>query len=616
MCGISGFIAASFSKTDLERMTTAIKHRGPDAAGYYYNQEKSIGLGHRRLSIIDLSDAANQPLYTASKRYVIVFNGEIYNYLDLKAKYQIATKTNSDTEIILALYEKIGIDCFNEFNGMFAIAIWDNDENKLIIARDRVGKKPVYFSHQGNEFAFASELKSLIALKKQKPDLSHLPIYLHLGYMPSTYTFYQNVQKLKAGHLLIWQHEKYTIQPFWSIDPFVLKNSNITEQGASKKLEEIIETSVAYRLIADVPLGSFLSGGIDSSLVTAIAQKQKSSAIKTFSIGFKESKFNESVYAKKVADHLKTDHHEFILSVDDAKSKVVELIDIYDEPYTDSSSIPTLLVSEMARKHVTVALSGDGGDELFMGYGMYDWAQRLSEFPYSNFHNLLGKCFELLGNSRFKRIGDLLQFNSDTYIPAHIFSQEQYLFSKQEIDSLLLNQNKSNMFNANEFGMDTISTKLSPAETQSIFDLKNYLQEDLMVKVDRASMYHSLETRAPLLDYRLVEFAFSLPHNLRKKEKVAKYLLKQLLYKHVPKEIFDRPKWGFSIPLGTWLQNDLNFLIQKYLSKEVLENYQIVNPIFVGNLIQRFTKGEVHLYNRLWSLILLHQWLIKLESQN
>lgn len=616
MCGISGFIAASFSKTDLERMTTAIKHRGPDAAGYYYNQEKSVGLGHRRLSIIDLSDAANQPLYTASKRYVIVFNGEIYNYLDLKAKYQISTTTNSDTEIILSLYEKIGIDCFNEFNGMFAIAIWDNEENKLIIARDRIGKKPVYFSYENNEFAFASELKSLIALKKQKPDLSHLPMYLHLGYMPSTYTFYQNVQKLKAGHLLIWQHEKYTIQPFWSIDPFVLKNSNITEQEASKKLEDIIETSVAYRLIADVPLGSFLSGGIDSSLVTAIAQKQKSSAIKTFSIGFKESKFNESVYAKKVADHLKTDHHEFILSVDDAKSKVVELIDIYDEPYTDSSAIPTLLVSEMARKHVTVALSGDGGDELFMGYGMYDWAKRLSEFPYNYFHNLIGKSFELLGNSRIKRVGDLLQYNSDTYIPAHIFSQEQYLFAKQEIDSLILNQNKSNMFNAKEFGMDTISTKLTPAETQSIFDLKNYLQEDLMVKVDRASMYHSLETRAPLLDYRLVEFAFSLPHNLRKKEQVSKYLLKQLLYKHVPKEIFDRPKWGFSIPLGTWLQNDLNFLIQKYLSKEVLENYQIVDPVIVGNLIQRFTKGEVHLYNRLWSLILLHQWLIKLESQN
>lgn len=614
MCGITGFIASTFSKHDLERMTTAIHRRGPDAAGYYYDAEKNVALGHRRLSIIDLSEAANQPFYSESGRYIMVFNGEIYNFLDLKQQYNLQPRTHSDTEIVLLLFEKIGTDCFNLFNGMFAIAIWDNHENRLILARDRVGKKPLYYSTHNNQFIFASELKAITALTPQKPDFKALPLYLHLGYMPGTHSFYKNVSKLQSGHWLIWKNNQVETKAFWKIEDHLLKNKNIQEQDALKKLEQILETSVAYRLIADVPLGTFLSGGIDSSLVTALAQKQKSSSIKTFSIGFKESKFNESMYAKKVADHLKTDHHEFILSSDDAKNLVAGLIDIYDEPYTDSSSIPTLLVSEMARKHVTVALSGDGGDELFLGYGRYDWAERFNQFPYSVFHQWMGAGMKMFGNNRFKRIGEVLSYSAQTYLPAHIFSQEEYLFSLSEIKEMLYESNPGLTFTPDDFDMPSLNN-LNSSELQSLFDFKNYLQEDLMIKVDRASMHHSLEVRAPLLDYRLVEFAYSLPASLRKKEQTSKYLLKQVLYKHVPKEIFDRPKWGFSFPLENWLKTDLNFLITTYLHPDVIAQFKIIKPEFVAQLIARFNAGENYLYNRIWALIQLHQWMMKTQQK-
>lgn len=616
MCGISGFVSPQFSKADLERMTSAMHHRGPDAAGYYFNETDGVGLGHRRLSIIDLSEAANQPFYSSSQRYVMVFNGEVYNFQDLKAKHQLSTRTSSDTEIVMLLFEKLGFDCFNEFNGMFAIAIWDKQTNKLILARDRVGKKPLYYTYEDGTLSFASELKSLMALKHRKPDYSQLPLYLHLGYLPSPFTFYQQTKKLPAGNILIFDQGNIEIKSYWKIEPHIHNNQYITEDKAQNELERLIESSVAYRLIADVPLGSFLSGGIDSSLVTAIAQKQKSSAIKTFSIGFKESKFNESEYAKRVADHLKTDHHEFILSSDEAKSKVVSLLNIYDEPYTDSSAIPTLLVSEMARKYVTVALSGDGGDELFMGYGMYDWADRLNQFPFKPFHNLMSFGFEHFGNSRLKRIGELLKYSSKEYIPAHIFSQEQYLFTEKEIRAMLVQAPSRSLFNDSIFGMDKLPDNLSASEIQSVFDLKNYLQEDLMVKVDRATMFHSLEARSPLLDYRLVEFAYSLPKKWRKKDKTAKYLLKQLLYKHAPESLFNRPKWGFSIPLGDWLKNDLNFLIKEFLHDDVVFRFQVIHPSTVKQLIKRFNAGEDFLYNRIWALILLHQWLLKIDAQD
>lgn len=610
MCGIAGFISKRFNNEDLIRMTDRIAHRGPDASGYYYDEKEGLGLGHRRLSIIDLSDSANQPFVSKSGRSIIVFNGEIYNFKDLKAKFNLSTRTNSDTEIIVELIERYGVEIVNEFNGMFAIALWDTLERKLTLIRDRIGKKPLYFSHSDGEFSFASEMKSLNALEPREKNLKDLAYYLHLGYMPGVHTFFKGIQKLESGHYLIFQEGKIEKKAYWKIEDSILKNKKIDESNAEAVLEDLLESAVKYRMIADVPLGTFLSGGIDSSLVTALAQKQKDSPIKTFSIGFKEGKFNESNYAAQVAKHLKTDHHEFVLTKKDAQERIALMLELFDEPYIDSSAVPSLLVSEMARKHVTVALTGDGGDELFMGYGMYDWARRLDTFPFKSHHDLISKIFKMSGSSRFMRIGDLLTFNENTFMPAHIFSQEQYLFSTKEISDLCLKPSSVSFFDMKS----KVAAKYSPAEMQSLFDFKYYLQEDLNVKVDRASMHHALETRAPLLDYRIAEFAFSLPEHLRKKENVSKYLLKKILYKHVPKEIFDRPKWGFSIPLGEWLAGDLNYLIQDYLNKEIVEKHHVVFYAKVDELITRFMKGESYIFQRLWALILLHMWLEKLDN--
>jgi asparagine synthase (glutamine-hydrolysing) len=606
MCGIAGFIDASFSNEDLKRMTDAIAHRGPDAGGYYFDDKSHIGLGHRRLSIIDLSTSANQPFYSASGRYVMVFNGEIYNYQDLKIIYNLYTKTSSDTEIIIELFEQKGVEIFNELNGMFAIAIWDTVEKKLYLVRDRVGKKPLYIAQKENKIHFASELKSLISLQPRNKSLEQVSTFLHLGYMPESMTFYEGVKKLPTASYLVFEKGKVEIIKYWDVRNSIGKNKDITEKEAIQKTFELLGSAVSYRMVADVPVGTFLSGGIDSSLVTAVASYCKVTPIETFSIGFKEAKFNEADYAKAVAKHLGTHHHEFMLTIKEAQDRITSIIDIYDEPYIDSSAIPTLLVSEMTRKHVTVALSGDGGDELFLGYGMYDWANRLDAFPYYAGHKVMGKAFKTFGNNRYKRIGEVLDYNYFDFKPSHIFSQEQGLFSQNEINEMMVKSENTSIDCLKKY---SFPVDLSTAEKQALFDFEYYLPEDLMVKVDRASMVHALETRAPLLDYRLMEFAYSLPENLRKKDGVAKYLLKETLYKYVPKSFFDRPKWGFSIPLGEWLLGDLSYLIDQYLSKEIIDRYAIVKYSFVQKLISRFRNGDQYLYNRLWALIILHQWM-------
>ncbi|RLD57996.1 MAG: hypothetical protein DRJ01_13165 [Bacteroidetes bacterium] len=356
-------------------------------------------------------------------------------------------------------------------------------------------------------------------------------------------------------------------------------------------------------MISDVPLGTFLSGGIDSSLVTAVAQSISKKPVKTFSIGFNESKFNESAYAAKVAKHLKTDHHEFIVSEKDVLELIDDFFDIYDEPFADSSGFPTMLVSKMAKKHVTVVLSGDGGDELFHGYGAYIWANRLNNPLINTFKKPIGFTLSHL-NDKYKRAAKLFQYPDKQHIKTHIFSQEQYFFSANELKKLLINNKISTVpenFN--------LSRSLTPNEEQSIFDLKYYLKDDLLTKVDRASMHYALETRVPLLDHNIVEFALNINPELKIKNKEQKHLLKQVLYDYVPAQYFDRPKWGFSIPLSKWLKTDLSYLIDKYLSKEIVETANIVNYSEVKSLIKKFNNGQKFLYNRLWVLIVLHRWI-------
>ena len=615
MCGICGFCSTSdfFSNDDLVRMTDTMSHRGPDASGYFY--EGFIGLGHRRLSIIDLSTAANQPMHSHDGKFVIVFNGEIYNFQEIKkellSEKNITFTTNSDTEVILEAFIHWGVDFVQKLNGMFAIAIFNKTNKTLFIFRDRIGIKPLYYFFDGHNFAFASELKALKSnsyiRKSTRLNYAAINEFLHLGYIPEPHTIYDKIFKFPAGSFATLKNGGFNIVSYWKIEDKIREKQAIDESGAKSKLKELLESSVRYRLISDVPFGTFLSGGIDSSLVTAIAQNISSEPVKTFSIGFTDSKYNESHYAKAVADYLGTNHYEFTVTEKDALQLIPELLDVYDEPYADSSAIPTMLVSKLARQHVTMTLSGDGGDELFMGYGAYNWAKRMNNPLLKAFHHQLYSGFSLLGN-KYKRAAQLFDYQKVSDLKSHIFSQEQNMFKRQEISSLL----SAEFYK--EFDLDEHyeNLKLSPSEAQSLFDLNYYLKDDLLVKVDRASMKYSLETRVPILDYRIVEFAYNLPEHLRLNGKTQKYLLKKVLYDYVPAHYFDRPKWGFSIPLQKWLKTDLKYLIEENLSEEKILKHNIMDYKSVADLKDRFfNKNEHYLYNRLWLLIVLNNFLDK-----
>jgi asparagine synthase (glutamine-hydrolysing) len=608
MCGIAGFVSKSFDRQQLQSMTDCLDHRGPDANGYYFDETAGVGLGHRRLSIIDLSAAANQPFYSADGRYVMIYNGEVYNYQEVAQKYKIQPRTHSDSEIIIEAFAKAGIDSISDLNGMFALVIWDRDTEKLYMVRDRVGIKPLNYWYEDGNLAFASELKSLFTLPFNReihyPAISN---FLYLGYIPHHESIYKNCYKLEPGHYAVLQKGVLEVFSYWKLenelDPAVIKD----EKSAKKTLTHLLESSVKYCMISDVPVGIFLSGGVDSSTVAAIAQSVSSIPVKTFSIGFKEEKYNESIFAGKVARHIKSDHHEFTVTEKDALQLVEGLLDIYDEPYADSSAIPTLMVSQLARKHVTVALSGDGGDELFMGYGFYTWARRLSNPFLKAIRKPLAKGLHSLGDNRLKRGSKLFDYPSSARIKSHIFSQEQYYFTEEEIAGIL---KKPQPITLNET-IKSKHRKLSAIEEQSIFDIKNYLPEELLVKADRASMKHSLEVRVPLLDHRLVEFAVNLSQDLKLRGNTGKYLLKQVLYDYVPATIFDRPKWGFAIPLRIWLSGELKYLLDKYLSDQAMEECGLVHPGPVRQLKNDFLAGRDYLYNRLWVLILLHKWYME-----
>jgi len=622
MCGISGFfsIDKKFSEAELHQMTTSLAHRGPDAFGYYIDD--TVGLGHRRLSIIDLSNNANQPMYSSDKRYVMVYNGEVYNYREiaseLKQKFNLDFKTSSDSEIILEAYANYGPQFVEKLNGMFAIAIYDTLKKEFFICRDRIGIKPLYYFWDGSNFAFASELKALTKLKFIPLTINSNAIYqfLHLGFIPAPLSIYQSIKKLEAGTWLKISNKNLESLKYWAINKHVNEKVITDEKEAIVKLSDLIMSSVQYQIKSDVPFGVFLSGGIDSSLVTANAVNLSGVKVNTFSIGFEENKFNESVYAKAVANHLNTNHHEFIVSYKDAINLIENIFDVYDEPFADSSAIPTMLVSKLAKQHVTVTLSGEGGDELFLGYGAYQWARRLNNPLVNTFRKSIAKI--LNANKKYKRHASYFLYPNKELIYSHILSQEQNIFSLKELDDLLSNNflNDSgtrSLSQFNNFGVEIehLNRNLTAIEKQSLFDLHYYLQDDLLTKVDRASMKYSLETRVPYLDHRIIEFSLNLSPNLKYRNGISKYLLKEILYQYVPKKIFDRPKQGFAIPLEKWLKNELKFLIDENLSKEIVEKYNVVDYTSVDNLIKKFLAGENYLYNRIWLLVILHKWLKK-----
>ena len=598
-------------------MTRALTHRGPDAEGFFV--DGALGLGHRRLSILDLSEAGNQPMFSKDKRYVIIYNGEVYNFQEIAnelnsdpSRERINFSSSSDTEVILEAFARWGPSCVEKLNGMFALAVYDLQEKTLHIVRDRMGIKPLFYFWNGKDLAFASELKSLLTCAAIPRTLNRKAIapFLNLGFIPAPQTIYESIYKLDAGSVLHIDKNGMRISRYWSPDSMVSAEVIDNERRALVRLSELLKSSVQYQLKSDVPFGVFLSGGIDSSLITAEAVNLSSVKVNTFSIGFEENRYNESAYAKAIAEYLGTNHHEFIVSYRDAIGLIDTIFDAYDEPFADSSAIPTLLVSQLARKHVTVTLSGEGGDELFHGYGSYTWAGRLHDPLIRAVRKPIARFLSSSGRNRLQRASKLFMIDDYRFVHSHILSQEQYLFSLVEISELLRTQDRYEPPLIDVKKLKRVR-KFTGAEMQSIYDITYYLPYDLLTKVDRASMHHSLETRVPYLDHRLVEFALNLSPGLKSKDGITKYILKEILYQYVPEKFFRRPKQGFAIPLEQWLKKELRYLEEEFLCDSMIDRFGIVRKEQVKRLRAEFARGKSFLYNRLWALIVLHKWLTK-----
>jgi len=604
MCGIVGYINFNVTLQDKRKISSELYHRGPDAARWYENKISNVQFLHRRLSIIDPTAQSNQPFTSRCKRYILLLNGEIYNFQELASKYKLTLATSSDTEVVVELFARRGVEMIAELNGMFAMTIWDTQEEALYLFRDRIGIKPLYYFHEEEKFAFASELKSFALIPKTVSNeaICH---YLHVGFIPQPLTIYQNVYKFPSGHYGVFKKGKLKITQYWNVNEKINPKAITHEKDAVSELKNLLLSSIEYRLISDVPLGTFLSGGIDSSTVSAIAQSISNQPINTFSIGFKEKENDESIYSKQIAKYIGSNHHEFILTEDEAIEIIDRLPTMYDEPFADASAIPTFLVSQKTREFVTVALSGDGGDELFMGYGTYDWANRLNN-PFIK----LGKkgiayILSRSSKQRNRRAASKFLYPKN-YLLSHILSQEMQFFSQKEIQSLV--HTNDNTWVPLMTEKIEAERQLSPAEKQAIFDMHYYLKDDLLVKVDRASMANSLEVRVPLLDHRIIEFAMNVGENLKKKQNVRKHLLRQVLFDLIPRSYFDRPKQGFSIPLATWMRGKIKADVDKHLSKSYFEKSGCLNAPNAIAAYNRFKQGEDFFATRIWAIYQLQKW--------
>ena len=563
MCGIAGiynFISEP-RLNEIEGMVSTIGHRGPD------NEHSiicnNIALGHARLSIIDTNSTAHQPMYSSDRRYIIVFNGEIYNYKELSKELNIEFKTSSDTEVLLEAFIRWGVDCYERLNGMFAFSVYDTMTDELYLFRDRMGIKPLFYYSTNEIFSFCSEIKGILACdqikKMAEPDRKMVVEFLHLGYIAEPNTIYKNLKKFPAGSVGIFKEGKLSIEKRWDINSLISPETHNDYKKTKSELTKLIQSSVEYRMMSDVPYGTFLSGGIDSSLITAVAQSLKSKPIKTFSLGIKDSEKDESKHAKKISKHLGTDHHELMVSVKDIKNKIEPFMNCFDEPFADSSGFLLNIVSGLAKEEVKMVLSGDGGDELFMGYGAYKWATRLNRPIVKSLKKPIKQILRL-GNNRMQRASEMFSDIDPSKIASHIFSQEQYYFTELEAKEILV-QATNSPINSEEYNF---KREVSAKEKQALFDINSYLKDDLLVKVDRASMLHGLEARTPLLDHRIVEYAVNIDEKLKENKGVSKSILKDILHDYAPKDLFNRPKQGFSIPLGSWLKADLYYLIDKF----------------------------------------------------
>ena len=650
MCGIVGFFDPARRRSQEELlaltrdMTHPLDHRGPDDRGVWVDAESGIALGHKRLSIIDLSVAGHQPMVSATGRYILTYNGEIYNFSEIRQKLESKMTTasaftgHSDTEVMLVAFEQWGIqEALHSFNGMFAFALWDREKRLLHLGRDRLGEKPLYYGWSNKQFFFGSELSAIRCHPDFKSEVDHnaLALYLRYGYVPCPYSIYQGIQKLTPGNYLtingLAPETSDGPISYWSAKNAAeqgLQNSFIgSEAEAVSQLDTLLRDSIRKRMVSDVPLGAFLSGGIDSSTIVALMQAESNRPVKTFSIGMHETGFNEAEFAGRIARHLGTDHTELYVTPKEALDVIPRLHSLYTEPFADSSQIPTFLVSEMARQHVTVSLSGDGGDELFGGYNRYFWAPdiwgKISWIPlllrkltanalripspgqWDQFASLLAPIFKEYGmlgtfGDKFQKLADVMEMPDPDSLYYRLTSQwthpEQLLIKGRETKIIVTDRKKwpkLQNFVQRMMYLDTVS----------------YLPDDILVKVDRASMGVSLEARIPFLDHRLVEWAWKIPQSMKIKNGSGKWLLRQVLYQYVPKDLVDRPKMGFGIPLASWLRGPLKDWAENLLSEKKLREGGFFQPTIIREKWEEHLKGKRHWHFNLWNVLMFQAWL-------
>lgn len=616
MCGICGILGSEKEKTiqqaDLQRMVRPILHRGPDDEGFYIND--NLGFGFRRLSIIDLHNG-HQPLSNEDGTIWIVFNGEIYNFQELRSELMEkghVFKTNTDTETIVHLYEEMGSKCVSKLRGMFAFAIWDSKNKTLFCARDRFGIKPFFYYQDRDQFLFGSEIKTILAIIPAPPiDISVLDYYMAFGYTPGEKTIYQKIKKLPPAHTLtIHLNQEPKIERYWDIQ--FAPDYSIPEAEWEERILAKLKEAVKLRLISDVPLGAFLSGGIDSSSVVALMSEIMTQPVKTFSIGFAEEEFNELPQARLIADLYKTDHHEHIVEPESIDILPM-LVSSYDEPFADSSAIPTYFVSKFAREHVTVALSGDGGDELFAGYDHYKKLARVQQF-----HHYTGGLMVTPIKILHQFMPMSMKGSGITYYLSRPRESFGAYFGKWQETERERAYQPDIWHQLNGDKGESIKKKILESSLSKDFisrmqeiDMRTWLVDDILTKVDRASMINSLEVRVPILDHEFAELTFKIPSELKLHNNTGKYIFKKAMKSHLPSQIISQRKKGFGVPLKKWFKKDLKDYLLQHLHSQSSPLNQYFNPAYIEKLVKDHETGMRDLNHKIWTLVFLNEWLIQ-----